>query len=150
MIKILLALTLVPLVELIALSFLWTFIGPPRTLALVLLTGLVGASLARREGLGVLFELQRDLAEGRSPADRLVEGALVVAGGLLLLTPGVFTDLVGFGMMFRRTRAWLAPQILRFLARHIRVASTSHGSKGHPPTPERDDHPFSSPFDDLL
>ena len=149
MVWLVLLLTLVPLVELLALSSLWAILGPVRTVGLILLTGVVGASLARREGLGVLFEMQRDLSEGRSPADRLVEAVLVVAGGLLLLTPGVFTDALGFGMMFPITRRWLAPRILKRLAKHVHVVTPQGGDT--PPEPHREapPNPFSSPFDDL-
>lgn len=148
MLWLVLLLTLVPLIELLALSSLWAILGPVRTVALVLLTGVVGASLARREGLGVLFEMQRGLAEGRSPAGQLVEAVLVVAGGLLLMTPGVFTDALGFAMMFRITRRWLAPRILRYLARHVHVVAPG-APDAQPPPPSDPHNPFSSPFDDL-
>ena len=147
--RLLLLLTVVPLVELFALSSLWAIFGPVRTVGLVLLTGVVGASLARREGLGVLFELQRDLVEGRSPATRLMEAALVVAGGLLLLTPGVFTDLLGFALMFRWTRAWFAPRMLQFLGRHVHVVTSPASPPREGAADEETPHPFSSPFDDL-
>ncbi len=145
----LLLLTAVPLLELVALSSLWAIFGPVRTVGLVMLTGIVGASLARREGLGVLFELQRDLAEGKPPAARLMEAALVVAGGLLLLTPGVFTDLLGFALMFRGTRAWFAPRLLQFLGRHVHVVTSPPSPPPTTATDEKTPHPFSSPFDDL-
>ncbi len=79
-------------------------IGVGETILLVLATGIAGAWLARSQGLEILQKIQAETAGGRMPGATLVEGALILAGGLLLLTPGFFTDLVGFSFLVPLTR----------------------------------------------
>ncbi|MDE0393187.1 MAG: FxsA family protein [Gammaproteobacteria bacterium] len=98
------AFVLVPLLELALLIRIGTVVGAWPTLALVVGTGLLGAALARREGTRTLLALQRDLAEGRLPAQSLVAGASVLVGGAFLLTPGVLTDLAGLCLLLPLTR----------------------------------------------
>ncbi|HJL04203.1 MAG TPA: FxsA family protein [Polyangiaceae bacterium LLY-WYZ-15_(1-7)] len=103
--KILLLLfTVVPLVELYLLLALGRLMGFGPTVALVLVTGIVGATLAKHEGLRVVRRWQRDLSEGRVPEDGVLGGLLVFAGGLFLVTPGVLTDAFGLAMLFPPTR----------------------------------------------
>ena len=122
--------TAIPLLELMILIDLGSWIGLAPTLGLVLLTGAAGAWIARLQGLSVLGRIQRELAEGRLPAAELVEGVLVLAGGLLLLTPGLLTDLMGLSLMipvFRgAVRAWLI-QRLEKLIREGKVHFYFHG-----------------------
>ncbi|MBI4827668.1 MAG: FxsA family protein [Nitrospinae bacterium] len=75
-------------------------------LELAILIRAAGALLARGQGLRVIREFQRSLSQGRLPADPMLDGLLVVAGGALLLTPGLLTDAVGFSLVFPPTRAW--------------------------------------------
>lgn len=111
-----LAFTVVPAIELFLLLELGSLVGPLPTFALVLLTGVIGAWLARREGASVWRQLTADLANGLPPTGRVLEAALVVAGGVLLVTPGVLTDLLGIVFLFPPTRRWVAPRVGRFLA----------------------------------
>jgi len=80
-------------------------------LAIVIITGFVGAFLARAQGIMVLAQIRRDLAEGRMPAPRLMDGVMILIAGVLLITPGLITDTVGFLLLIpvvRSTiRAWL-------------------------------------------
>ncbi len=99
LVRLLILLTIVPLVELaillrIAEEFHW---GP--TIALVIGTGVLGAFLARREGLKALRRIEADLAAGVSPTRGVVEGVLILVAGLVLLTPGILTDLCGFALL---------------------------------------------------
>jgi UPF0716 protein FxsA len=163
--RLLLLFTVVPAVELFVLLQLGSLLGPTPTFLIILVTGLAGAWLAKREGLGVLRDLQGELGRGLPPGDRLMEGALVVVGGLLLITPGVFTDLTGFLLIAPWSRRWLAPRALRALTARLDVQT--FGPEG-PVGPEQDaesevryreraprsaptgtPHPFSNPFDDL-
>ncbi len=105
--RLLLLLTVVPLVELmillrIAERFDW---GP--TIVLVVLTGALGAYLARREGLKALSRIQSELAAGVPPAASLVDGALILVAGIVLVTPGILTDLCGFALLISPIRAWV-------------------------------------------
>jgi UPF0716 protein FxsA len=87
--------TLVPLVELYALIRLGSLIGAGPTILLVLGTGAAGAWLARREGFRSWSAVQSELAAGRLPAEELLHALVVVIAGVLLVTPGVFTDAFG-------------------------------------------------------
>jgi UPF0716 protein FxsA len=110
---------LVPLVELVLLIQLGGVIGVMPTIGLVLLTGAVGAWLARAEGLRVLFKFQNDLASGRLPGQSVFDGICVLVGGALLLTPGVLTDFLGFALLLPGSRHWMQKRIRRSLERRI-------------------------------
>lgn len=109
----------VPLTELYLLLQVGSRLGVGTTILLVVVTGVVGAHLARRESLRTLREIQRHLRHGILPTDELVDGALIVVAGLLLITPGLLTDAIGFGLLLPRTRAALR----RHLRRRMTVAS---------------------------
>ena len=100
--------TVVPAIEIMLFVEIGGRIGLPATLAVVLLTGAAGASLARAQGVRVLGDIQRALGGGQLPTQELVEGALVVFGGALLLTPGFFTDFVGLTCQIPPTRKAMA------------------------------------------
>lgn len=99
--------TVVPLVELILLVWLSRVISFPFTLGLILISGLVGASMARMQGIRVWRQAQRELSMGRFPADSLVDGLIILIGGALLITPGILTDIVGFSTLIPPARAVL-------------------------------------------
>ena len=91
--------TLVPALELWLLIQIGGIIGTVETILLIIFTGFIGAQLARSQGLRVLAELNQALSQGVSPAKKVAEGLLILGGGLLLITPGVCTDIVGFSVM---------------------------------------------------
>jgi UPF0716 protein FxsA len=103
-IRLLAAFIFLPLVELALLIQLGRWIGLLWTLALVVVTGLLGATLARRHGLHAWIAIQDELRAGRVPASALADGLLILIGGLVLLTPGLLTDLFGFAMLLPVTR----------------------------------------------
>jgi UPF0716 protein FxsA len=155
LLKLFLAFTVIPAVELFLLIWLGQYLGPLGTVAIVLVTGATGAWLAKREGLGLLKRLQSDLRRGIPPAERLVEGGLVVVGGVLLITPGVLTDLTGFLLVAGPTRRLLAPIALRWLASRFTVEGMGVDlgpMRPHDPErpsivddPDRPDKTFSHP-----
>jgi UPF0716 protein FxsA len=98
-IRLLLLFTVVPLVELLLLIKIGGLIGVTPTVAIVLATGVLGAWLTRLEGLKTLRGIREDLARGRMPADRLVDGLLILVAGAVLLTPGLLTDAFGFFLL---------------------------------------------------
>ena len=116
----------VPLVEIFLLIKVGNVIGAPWTIALVVLTALVGAWLVRLQGLSALNRVRQSAARGELPALELLEGLFLLAAGALLLTPGFFTDIVGF--------ACLTPLLRRSLIRLAirRLGSITPGS----PTPD--------------
>lgn len=110
--KLLLLFVVVPLVELVLLIKIGDVIAVEvgDTLALLLMvgwivvTGILGGLLAKREGLSILRRLQSRLATGEVPGDELLNGAIVLLSGALLITPGVLTDIAGFLGLFSPTR----------------------------------------------
>jgi len=119
--RLLLLFTLVPLVELYLLIRIGGLIGAGPTILLVLGTGAVGAWLARREGLRSWIAVQRELASGRLPANELLHGLLVVVSGVLLVTPGIFTDAFGLLMLIRPVRTGMIRRVQRRLASRIQA-----------------------------
>lgn len=96
----------VPILELSLLIQLGRSVGFLPTLLLVLGTGFGGAMLARREGLRTLAAIQGEVARGRIPETALMDGAAILFGGALLLTPGILTDLLGLSLLLPVTRRW--------------------------------------------
>jgi UPF0716 protein FxsA len=94
--RLILLFTLVPAVELGLLIELGSRIGTAATLGLIVVTGVLGAGLARQQGLRVLRRIQTETSAGRLPASSLVDGVIVLVAGALLVTPGILTDVLGF------------------------------------------------------
>lgn len=114
-----LAFTVVPLIELFLLIRIGRVIGAGSTLALVILTGIVGAWLAKRQGRKVLDEWREALAQGRVPEEGVLGGVLVLVGGLLLVTPGVVTDVFGVACLIPASRKLLARALAEQLSRKV-------------------------------
>ena len=126
---------IVPVLELVLLIRIGQVVGLWPTLALVLLTGVTGAALARLEGMRVLFQFRRELAAGRIPGQALLDGISVLVGGAFLLTPGVLTDLAGFALLLPLSRRWIQRRVRKRLERGmaegtIRVVSMGPGGFG--------------------
>jgi len=85
----------IPLVELFLLIQVGSRIGVLPTIGLIVLTGLIGASLARQQGLSAMRRIQEEIRNGRQPALELLEGVMILIGGIVLITPGIMTDLIG-------------------------------------------------------
>jgi UPF0716 protein FxsA len=113
--RLILLFVIVPIAELALLIQLGRWIGLWPTLALILATGALGATLASREGLRAWHELQLDLTEGRIPGRPILDGLSIFAGGALLLTPGLITDLLGFALLARPTRRWIQGRVVKRL-----------------------------------
>lgn len=109
---------LIPLIELALLIKVGIFIGTFNTILLVIFTGILGAFLARLEGMRVYRQFQESLARGEVPADKMIDGFLILIGGIVLLTPGILTDALGFFLLIPWGRM-LVKKILKdkFIAR---------------------------------
>lgn len=112
----LLLFTVVPAIEIAIFVAVGSRIGVFETVAVVLLVGVTGAALARSQGARVLVEVQQALSRGRMPTRELVEGAMIVAAGALLLTPGFFTDVLALVLLLPGTRHVAAALLLRWFA----------------------------------
>ena len=119
MLRLFLLFTIVPAVELYLLMQIGSLIGPAQTVLLIVVTGIVGSYMAKREGLAVLKQLQEDAKKGIPPADRLIEGLLVLIGGVLLITPGVLTDFLGFSLIAPITRRAMAPALKKSVMKRM-------------------------------
>ncbi len=104
--RLLLLFTVLPLVELYLLIKIGTVIGGLNTLALVLVTGVTGAYLARLEGYRTMIRAQENLQAGIVPAEEMIDGLLIFAAGVMLITPGILTDGAGLLILFPPTRRW--------------------------------------------
>ena len=133
--------TIIPIVETWLLVLLGRAMGFWPTVGLVLLSGVVGAWLAKHEGLRVFRRWQESLAAGRVPEEGVLSALLVLVGGILLVAPGVLTDVTGLLLLFPPTRRVIAGWVRRFVERRIergqiRVVTVTRGA---PPSARRRD-----------
>lgn len=100
-----------PIIELALLFELHGFMGFWPTVSLVLLTGVVGASLVRRQGVSILMKIQQELSIGNIPAPQMIDTVMILIAGALLVTPGILTDVTGFLLLIpfvrEKIRLWL-------------------------------------------
>jgi len=118
--KILLAFVVVPLVDLYVLFLVSGRIGGLETVALVILTGIVGGALAKMQGMQTVRRLQYKAARGESPSSELADGALILFGAALLLTPGLITDAVGFALLLPFVRPHIRSVLSSYFAKKVR------------------------------
>jgi UPF0716 protein FxsA len=107
----------VSVVELLVLAAVEDRIGLGPTLAIILFTGILGASLVRSQGFSVLVRVRNQMSQGVFPGRELAHGALVLIGGALLLTPGFLTDALGFALMVPTFREIVRRRGTSFLQR---------------------------------
>ncbi len=119
LLKIILLLTITPLVELLVLLRIAELTSFSFTAALVIGTGIAGGILAKMEGVRVLGVIRRELDNGRLPGDALLDGAMILFAGALLLTPGVITDAVGFILLVPPARSVLKKYLKRKLQKML-------------------------------
>ncbi|MCP4043468.1 MAG: FxsA family protein [Gammaproteobacteria bacterium] len=113
---------LVPILEIYLLIHLGGLVGVIPTIILVVFTAVLGAALVRIQGIATLYRIQETLARKELPATALFEGAFLLVAGALLLTPGFFTDAVGFLCLvppFRQGASF-------WLLNRFRAKTTSH------------------------
>lgn len=145
-----LALVVLPFVDLYLLLLIGREVGFWPTVGAVLAAGLIGSFLARKEGVRVLRRWQESVARGQVPQEGLLGGVLVLAGGVLLVIPGVLTDVVGLVLLFPPTRRLIAGLVRRRLERGmaegtVRITTFQSGPfPGGPFGPPPEDEPFAS------
>jgi UPF0716 protein FxsA len=155
------AFILVPLAELAVILAVGDVLGFVPTLVLLLVVSVVGAWLAKREGLAAWRRFQLAMAQGRMPTVEVADGAMILLAGALLLTPGFLTDVVGILLLLPPTRAMARRLAPRLAARRLRrrrgrvviVDGTARPADStrvtwgrpevpHPPAPPPDRDPF--------
>ena len=104
-----------PILEIYVLFQVFESIGAMETIGLVVLTGFLGAGLARWQGMQTVLSIQKDLREGRVPAPKLMDGMMIIIAGILLITPGLITDSLGFLLLVPvvrgEIRMWLKRKV---------------------------------------
>jgi UPF0716 protein FxsA len=123
----------VPMIEIALFIQVGGLIGLWPTLAIVVLTAVLGTALVRHEGMRALSDLRRSFETLSDPGTPLAHGAMILLAGALLLTPGFFTDTIGFILLVPAARK----AVMRWIAARVRVERFSYGSDYDRPPPSR-------------
>ncbi len=134
----------IPLIEIALFILIGGAIGLWATLGTVILTAAAGTFLVRAQGLTALQELRKSLSELRDPSEPLAHGAMILVAGILLLTPGFFTDGVGFALLVPPVRAC----VFRYLSGRIRAELHYGAGAGHSQRESRKDF-IDAEFEEL-
>ena len=134
---------LVPLIEIAFFVVIGNAIGLWPTLAGVLITAIVGSLVLRYQGMAVFNDIRGQMGRGQIPARALADAALIGAGGLMLLLPGYFSDIIGILLLLPPTRA----AIYAFLKSRIKLVPTG-GAGFSPPPRSRNDEPGTIDLDE--
>lgn len=117
--KLFLAFTLIPVVELYLLIRIGAAVGALNTILLVVITGAAGAYLARVQGLQTMTRVRQRLHQGEMPAEDMLDAVLIFVAGIVLLTPGLLTDAAGLLLLFppsrREAKKWLRRKMDRWI-----------------------------------
>ncbi len=113
LLKLFLAFTLIPIAEIYLLVRVGEYIGALNTVAMVVLTGVVGATLARVQGIHTLYKIRTSLQQRKIPSRELMDAVLILVAGILLLTPGFITDTAGIVLLLPMGRAVVRKQLLK-------------------------------------
>ncbi len=129
--KLFLIFVLVPLADLVLLWILFVTVPWWASLLLILVTALLGTYFSRQQGTRVLQEIRRELQQNLLPGNALIDGVRVFMAGVLLITPGVLTDAVGFALLVPASRRFLRVQVIEYLKRKVKVETVSFTSSFH-------------------
>lgn len=119
LLKLFLLFIIVPVTEIFIIIKVGSVIGAVPTVALLLSISFAGAWLLRHQGFAVLVRVRSELAEGRMPAAELLDGGMILVGGVLLLTPGFFTDFLGLFFLIPGTRSIIKQSVCRWMQRKL-------------------------------
>jgi UPF0716 protein FxsA len=110
-----------PIVEILILVKIGMLTNILVPIAIVVVTGVVGTALARREGWKVMERIREDVRTGQMPADSLIDGFLVLLAGILFVLPGVLTDVVGIVLLFPPTRSLVKRGVAAWFKRNVEL-----------------------------
>ncbi len=149
--KLLLLFTIIPMVELSLLLKLGSYVGFLPTLLLIALTGIVGVSLARKEGFLVVTKIQNSLSRGKMPTDSMIDGLLILIGGVTLLTPGLLTDITGFLLIIPISRVLVRKFLKNRFKGQIKfnTINFNYEQKGNKQEFKEDKYDDNNQWDDL-
>lgn len=123
---------LIPLIEIYILIKVGSVIGAPLTIVSVVFTAVLGAYLIRRQGFKTFARFQGKLHSGEIPAQEIVDGFCLLIAGAFLMTPGFFTDAMGFALLIPPVRALIYRRISQSARVHV-----MKGQAGDRPGPDR-------------
>ena len=132
LLKLFLLFVVIPLLELWLLIEITTRTSIWYTIGLVIVTGFIGANLARRQGAATWLRVQTELSQGKMPGDALVDAVLILVAGIVLLTPGVMTDLVGFALLIPPIRSIIKKILIARYKNRITLHSNMSQMNGWP------------------
>lgn len=115
-----LALIIVPSLELALLIWAGSKLGLFATMAIIVATGLIGAFLAKKQGIKAIKDIQTGMNNFQAPGEQLINAAFILVGGVLLLTPGFISDAIGFTMLFGPTQKIYKPLIYRMIHKKMK------------------------------
>ena len=104
----------IPLIEVIIFISIGSSIGILNTVTIIFVTALVGIYLVRRQGISLLFNAQKNLSQGIMPAEEIKGGIFLLISGLLLITPGFFTDFIGFAMFLKPIQNFVGLKAIQY------------------------------------
>jgi len=107
LLKLFLGFTIIPFFEIYLLIKIGHYLGAFNTILIVIVTGFLGAYLARLQGIRTMMKVRESLNRGELPAEEMLDALLIFVAGIVLLTPGFITDLVGIAVLIPNTRFWL-------------------------------------------
>lgn len=124
--------TVLPLVELTLLLLLGRYTNVATAVGFVIVTAIIGAVLLRWQGLAAWRRVQDDLRAGRMPTDSLIDGLLIVLASVLLVTPGVLTDVIGITLLVPWFRVWYRRLAIWYFKSRFTIRFPG-GQAGQPP-----------------
>ena len=128
----------VPIVEIVLFIKIGSLLGLWLTILVVVLTAIVGTNLVKSQGLNAIKEVQSSFLQGQDIARSLINGTLILIAGVLLLTPGFFTDFIGITFLIPMTRnMWISYGIKHFPG--FVFINSNNNSKNNPHVKEKND-----------
>ena len=111
---------IIPIIEISIFITIGSSIGILNTIAIILTTALVGIYLVRRQGIKLLFDAQKNLSQGVMPTEEIKGGIFLLISGLLLITPGFFTDIIGFSVFLKPVQGIITLKAKKYFESRIR------------------------------
>lgn len=136
--KLILIFVLVPLTDLVLLMMLSSYTGWPFSISMVVLSGILGAFLAKRSWVAVGVKIRERMTTGQMSPDLLTDGAMIFFAAGLLLTPGFITDAVGLSLLIPTCRRWYKQRVINWMKRNFKIQVVQMNSMNDPNTVDGD------------
>lgn len=135
LLRLILLFTTIPIIELWLFLTLGKTIGIFETILIIIVTGVLGATLTKKQGMDTLSKFQRSFSGGNLPHEELTDGILILLAGAVLLTPGFLTDAVGFALLIPPLRAIVKTRVAAYLKEKVlngKIKATVNGQPINP------------------